>query len=94
MISLNIQQRRCYKPTYTYQVHLQSNGKGGAVGGKPSAPAAASVKGGKGTTGPGVGTPALDEEGALRIIQAVITGKPDLAVAEQQLKDAVSKVII
>ena len=70
---------------------MQSEGgKGGAGGGKAAAPPAAAK--GKGALGPGGAATALDEEGALRIIQAVITGKPDLSVAEQQLKEAVAKV--
>jgi hypothetical protein len=37
--------------------------------------------------------PALDEEGALRMVQAVMTAKPsDKAQAEQMLRDAVAKV--
>lgn len=70
---------------------MQSEGgKGGAGGGKAAAPAAAAGK--KGAPGPGGVASPIDEEGALRIIQGVITGKPDLAVAEQQLREAVSKV--
>jgi hypothetical protein len=34
----------------------------------------------------------MEEEAALRMIQAVITGKPDSAVAKKQLKEAVAKV--
>ena len=51
-------------------------GAAAAKGGKPGAAGAAAV--------------ALDEEGALRMIQAVLTGRPP--TAEQQLKDAVAKV--
>ena len=73
------------------QVHLQSEGgKVGGGGGKAAAPAAATA--GKKGAPVGASTAPLDEEGALRIIQAVITGKPDKAVAEQQLRDAVAKV--
>jgi hypothetical protein len=70
------------------QVHLSSE-SGAAPTGK--APAAAPAK--KGTTlGGAAASSALDEEGALRLIQAVITGKPEASVAEAQLKDAVAKV--
>ena len=75
------------------QVHLQSEGgKGGGGGGKAAAPAVAAA--GKKGALVGASTAPLDEEGALRIIQAVITGKPDKAVAEQQLRDAVAKVCL
>lgn len=74
-------------------MHLQSEGKGGTGSGKAAPPAAAAGK--KGAAGTvGGGSAPLDEEGALRIIQAVITAKPEPSVAEQQLKEAVAKVTL
>ncbi len=69
-------------------------GKGGAAGGK--AAAAAAKPAGKGATA--AATPAsvtLDEEGAMRMVQAVLSAKPkDKSVAEQMLRDALTKVRI
>ncbi|GFR51753.1 hypothetical protein Agub_g14204, partial [Astrephomene gubernaculifera] len=68
--------------------------KGGAGGGASAAPPPPSAKGGKGVVRPaaGGGAGALDEEGAMRLIQSVLTGRPDRAVAEHQLREAVAKV--
>lgn len=69
------------------QAHLEASGGGGG-GGKASKPAVP-AKGGKGAAANGG---ALDEEGALRAIQVVLSGKPDQAAAEAQLRVAVLKV--
>lgn len=87
------------------QVHLACAGgdiakagipasKLGAPAGKP--PPASAKPGAKGgTAGSTTAAVVLDEEGALRAVQAVISAKPaDRALAEQMLRDAVAKVCI
>ncbi|GLC40394.1 Cilia- and flagella-associated protein 46, partial [Pleodorina starrii] len=84
------------------QVHLTTlaYGSAAALGGggkasKAAAPAAGAGRAGaRGAKGAAVvpQQPTLDEEGALRLIQSVLTGRPDRAIAEQQLRDAVAKV--
>lgn len=54
-----------------------------------AAAAAAAAKRKPGEAGAGV---LLDEDGALAIVQWVLSATPDAAVAEQQLKDAWSRV--
>ncbi|GLI64300.1 hypothetical protein VaNZ11_007525, partial [Volvox africanus] len=77
------------------QVHLTTLAYGSPAPGskatKVGGPGAAKpgAKGAKGAPPP---APVLDEEGALRLIQGVLTGRPDRAIAEQQLKEAVAKV--
>lgn len=79
-----------HPPSLASQAHLTATSAAGAKGAKGAAAAPKPAAAGKGAAA-GAG-PALDEEGALRIIQAVMSGRPDKAVAEQQLRDAVAKV--
>lgn len=72
------------------QVHLAT--LAAAAGGKGAKAGGGGAAGGAGKPGAKGAAAALDEEGALRLIQAVLTGRPDRAVAEQQLREAVAKV--